>query len=515
MSTSNQPVSVVISTRKIDDEYLKHVEKMFSHPKTQILVYENDGVSSLTEIYNDGLKDSIYDIVVFMHDDLIIETKCIGEKIIKLFDKNPEFGIIGIAGTTDLVNGRWWEIKKSMVGEVYHENEGKRWLSKYSKESYSDKLKDVVCVDGLFFMVHKNRIKDTFDQDFKGFHFYEIPFCLSNYTKGVKIGVTTKFNIVHKSVGQTNEQWEENKKQFEEKFKDVLPIRLTNNKTFDEKLNYNKDKIGVGIVTYDAQHRIVQSAPTVPSWVKHFVIVNDGTPYDENLYPKNAHIIQHETNMSVGYAKNSAIQYLMDQGCEHIFIMEDDVLIKDENVFDQYIKTSVLTGIKHLNYALQGPANRKGAQGFNTLEERAKQDVNGDPNPRQVVTYPDGVEVALYPNSVGSFSYYNREVIEKIGLFDKVYKNAWEHVDHTLEAFKNGFTTPYWWFADINKSWDFIEDIENSIENSTIARSETWKQNYKRGVEHFTKKHKYAPTHIPDLEPTKVSQVLNTLYQFR
>ena len=40
-----------------------------------------------------------------------------------------------------------------------------------------------------------------------------------------------------KSIGQTNQQWEDNKIQFEEKFKDVLPIRMTNNKTFDEKLN--------------------------------------------------------------------------------------------------------------------------------------------------------------------------------------------------------------------------------------------------------------------------------------
>jgi len=515
MSKNNQPVSVVISTRKINDEYLKHVEKMFSHPKTQILIYENDGTSSLSEVYNDGLKDSTYDIVVFMHDDLIIETKCIGEKIQKIFDKNPEFGIVGIAGTTDLVSGRWWDIKKSMEGKVYHESEGKRWLSKYSEKSYSDELKEVVCIDGLFMMVHKQRIKNNFDEEFKGFHFYEIPFCVTNYVNGVKIGLTTKFDIVHKSIGQTNEQWEENKKQFEEKFKDVLPIRLTNNKTFAEKLNYDKDKIGLGIVTYNAQDRIVQSAPTVPSWIKHFVIVNDGTPYEEGSYPSNAHIIQHEVNKSVGQAKNSAIQYLMSQGCEHIFIMEDDILIKDENVFDQYIKTSVLTGIKHLNYALQGPANKKGSKGFENLEERAKLNNLTEPNPRQVVTYPDGIEVALYPNSVGSFSYYNREVIEKIGLFDPIYKNAWEHVDHTLEAYKNGFTTPYWWFADINKSWEFIADIENSIENSTIARSDTWKQNYKRGMDHFVKKHKFAPTQVPDMEPQKVSQVLNTLYQIR
>ncbi len=59
MSKNNQPISVVISTRVIDDNYLKHVEKMFSHPKTQILIYENDGVESLTQIYNAGLKDSI------------------------------------------------------------------------------------------------------------------------------------------------------------------------------------------------------------------------------------------------------------------------------------------------------------------------------------------------------------------------------------------------------------------------------------------------------------------------
>ena len=41
MSKINKPVSVVISTRVIDDEYVKHVEKMFSHPKTEILIYEN------------------------------------------------------------------------------------------------------------------------------------------------------------------------------------------------------------------------------------------------------------------------------------------------------------------------------------------------------------------------------------------------------------------------------------------------------------------------------------------
>ena len=84
------------------------------------------------------------------------------------------------------------------------------------------------------------------------------------------------------------------------------------------------------MVTYNAEHRIKQSAFTVPNWVKNFVIVNDGTPYSEDSYPKGAHIIQHETNKSVGAAKTTAIKYLLENtDCEHIFLMEDDIIIKD------------------------------------------------------------------------------------------------------------------------------------------------------------------------------------------
>jgi GT2 family glycosyltransferase len=508
-------VTVVISTRKKNPEFEKHVRKMFSHPKTEIIIIENDGQFSLPEVYNKGLEEAQNDIVVFMHDDVILQSTNMTPKIVKMFEKHKDYGIIGIAGTTDLVNGRWWEIRKSMYGKVGHTKDGKTWMSKYNNESFVEELKDVVCVDGLFFMVHKQRIKEKFDTDFKGFHFYDIPFCISNYKAGVKIGLTTKFDVVHKSIGETNEQWENNKAQFELKYKDVLPIKMTNNKSTGEKMSYTRDSIGVGMVTYNAPDRIKQSAWTVPSWVKHFVIVNDGTPYDPSVYPPHAHVIQHEKNQSVGVAKSTAMRYLLEDGCDHIFIMEDDILLQSEEVFDAYIKASLNTGIKHLNYALQGPANKKGAKGFENLTERANQDHLTEPNPRQIIKYPDDIEIALYPNCVGAFSYYEREALEKIGGFDVVYKNAWEHVDHTMEAFKKGFTTPYWWFADINNSWKYIKDIEGCIENSTIGHTPEWNENYKRGFLHFKKKYGFGPTEVPDHKPEDVSKFLNILLQNR
>ena len=226
MSKNNEVVSVVVSTRKIDSTYYDHIKRMFSHPNTEILMYENDGQMSLTQIYNKGLKESINDIVVFMHDDLILETSNMTPKIVKLFEKHPEYGIIGIAGTDKLISGMWWQNRENMFGVVGHIHEGKRHVNHYSKGVFNDVLKDVVIVDGLFFIVRKSLLKKEFNEQFEGFHFYDISFCVENQFEGVKIGLTTKFGVTHKSVGITNKQWEKNKLLFEAIFEKRLPLTI-------------------------------------------------------------------------------------------------------------------------------------------------------------------------------------------------------------------------------------------------------------------------------------------------
>ena len=220
-------ISIVISTRQYNEEYYKHIRKSFSHPKNQILIYENDNKYSLSEIYNKGLNDSENDIVVFIHDDLIFETTNITPKIIKLFQYNPRYGIIGLAGTTNLISGKWWEDRDSMIGQVKHQKDGKTWLNKYS-ETFGEFLKEVVLVDGLFIAVNKQVIKHKFDEDFKGFHFYDLGFCLPNYLNNVKIGVTTKIKVIHKSIGEVNKQWEKYKLLFEAKYEKNFPIKIYN-----------------------------------------------------------------------------------------------------------------------------------------------------------------------------------------------------------------------------------------------------------------------------------------------
>jgi hypothetical protein len=172
------------------------------------------------------LQNSTSNVVVFMHDDIIIETNNLTPKINKLFDTNPEYGIIGVAGTDNLTSGRWWDNRDNMFGVVGHEHEGKRHVNHYSKEQYVDRLKEVVIVDGLFMMVHKDRIKHNFNEEFRGFHFYDLPICVENHMDGIKIGLTTKIRLTHKSVGMTNKDWERNKLLFEALYEKKLPLTV-------------------------------------------------------------------------------------------------------------------------------------------------------------------------------------------------------------------------------------------------------------------------------------------------
>ena len=149
-----------------------------------------------------------------------------GSKILKHFKRNNHYGILGVAGSVSLPkSAKWWEDFSKMRGIVNHEHEGKKWESKYSP-SLGNQIDDVVLGDGLFIGLNKNNIKNNFNSDVKGFHFYDVDFSFRNYIEGVNIGVIYDVRITHKSIGQTNDQWEKNRELFAENNKNSLPIKI-------------------------------------------------------------------------------------------------------------------------------------------------------------------------------------------------------------------------------------------------------------------------------------------------
>jgi len=222
-------ITIGFSTRNINQDFVNMLSKTSGVSKPEVIPIENNGQYSLTEVYNKILKQSTNDIVVLCHDDIYFDSKNWGQKIFNHFKRNKDYGIIGVAGATFLPKtAKWWGDMSKMRGIVNHEHDGKKWESKYSK-NLEDKVKNVIIVDGLFLCVHKKRIQTNFNESVIGFHFYDVNFCFENFIKGVKIGVIFDVRITHKSIGMTNEKWEENRLLFSKKFSDYLPKKITKN----------------------------------------------------------------------------------------------------------------------------------------------------------------------------------------------------------------------------------------------------------------------------------------------
>jgi glycosyltransferase involved in cell wall biosynthesis len=226
-------ITIGFSTRKIDNSFVELLKKSCGVSNPQIIPIENEGKYSLPEAYNMILEQATNDIVVLCHDDIYFDSKNWGSKILKHFKRSPEYGILGLAGSTQLPeSAKWWEDFSKMKGIVNHEHEGKKWESKYSA-SLGNQIEDVVLVDGLFIVLNKKNIKQTFNEEIKGFHFYDVDFSFRNFIEDVKIGVMYDVRVTHKSIGQTNDQWEQNRIKFAEKHKDNLPVKIKRNLTLE------------------------------------------------------------------------------------------------------------------------------------------------------------------------------------------------------------------------------------------------------------------------------------------
>ena len=217
-------ITIGYSTRENNEKYVDYLKKTCGIKNVEVIQKVNNGEKSLSQVYNEIIDESTNDIIIFCHDDLEFDTSNWGKRIIKHFVKS-DFGILGVAGTTEIPkSGMWWEDKRKMIGIVNHKHEGKKWESKYSK-SWGDDISESCIVDGLFIAIDKTKIKERFDESVEGFHFYDVYFSVKNFLGGVKIGVIFNVRLTHLSIGQTNESWEEKRQIFSTEYEDKLPLK--------------------------------------------------------------------------------------------------------------------------------------------------------------------------------------------------------------------------------------------------------------------------------------------------
>lgn len=271
-------------------------------------------------------------------------------------------------------------------------------------------------------------------------------------------------------------------------------------------------KIGVGIITCNRPEYLLNLLKTIPiDRISHLVVVNDGDEKNKHDLRYPGVWVQNEKNLGVGKSKNKAMKHLYDKGCDYIFIIEDDMLIKDENVFYRYIEAYSQTGIHHFNYGPGSPFNRKQKIQFD-LHNRHLLDQKSPVNPKLIVEYPNNVKIALYEHTVAMFSFFTRTVLERVGYIDEQFYNAWEHVDHTYRIALAGYHPPFWWFADIADSEKYLEEAPGAIDNSSIAnKTEQWQKNVCGGRELYKTKHGHYPNEPKSYNLNQVIDILKKI----
>lgn len=234
-------------------------------------------------------------------------------------------------------------------------------------------------------------------------------------------------------------------------------------------------KIGLGVVTYSRPDYLKQCIDSLVAndfggadTVVFGIDFKDKDTQNELIDMTNAYgQIIFDKNVGVGPNKNALLERLMRDGCDHIFLMEDDITMLRPDTCEWYIQCAKDYGIEHLNFAHHGPANLG----------------------HKKIYWHNDKPVMVHPNCVGAFSYYTRNCIEKVGYIDESFKNVWEHVEHTYRIIQAGLHTPFWYFADAINSEQFLKEIPGSIENSTIRPNPDWQKNVEEGRDYWVVKH--------------------------
>jgi glycosyltransferase involved in cell wall biosynthesis len=334
-------ITIGFSTKSTKPKFIDHIKETCGINDVQIIEKINNGEKSLSVVYNEILSESLNDIVVLCHDDIIFEKNYWGKRVIDHFIKKPEFGILGVAGTRFYPSsGMWWEINSEMIGQVYHQHNGKKWLSSYN-EPFGNKIIDTVIIDGVFMMINKKQLFTTFNEEVEGFHFYDTTFSFENHINGVKVGVISNIPITHLSIGATNDQWEKNREKFIKKYEKHLPNILENNFPI---ITPNKQLPLVSVVmpvyNYGKMfHKSIESVFNSTYKNIELIIVNDGST-DEYVLKKLNSISNHP-NIKIIHQENGGPSNARNNGIKNsngVYILPLD---SDDMISPEYIQTCV------------------------------------------------------------------------------------------------------------------------------------------------------------------------------
>jgi len=204
-------ISVIISTYRT--HYLNNLKKNIQETigvPYEIIAIENPNNLSLAICYNQGAEKAKYQILCFLHEDIIIKTNNWGIVLYDLFHNDPLIGLVGVAGVkykTQSPSPLWNLDKSSQVINIIHTTNSSQPEPFFHGWDNTDAgYQDVIMVDGVILALRKETgLK--FNTKIPGFHCYDMSISMECTKYGYKVVVTREILIEHFSMGNVDKSW--------------------------------------------------------------------------------------------------------------------------------------------------------------------------------------------------------------------------------------------------------------------------------------------------------------------
>lgn len=236
-------ISIIICSRNktLLNTVSESVKNTIGVPYEIIAIDNSDGKYGICKAYNIGAAKAQYDIFCFMHEDITFETQNWGKNVVNHL-KDEKVGLIGVAGFDPkgimpcLLDKSIANIEMNIIQFGYKNNQSIHFCRTVSPENITT-IKQSLIMDGVWMCTtRRNYLEFQFDEvTFKGFHGYDVDFCLQVNTK-FKVCVVFDILLVHLSLGTVDKTYYEQHFKLYHKWKTILPlsIRRLSKKEFTE-----------------------------------------------------------------------------------------------------------------------------------------------------------------------------------------------------------------------------------------------------------------------------------------
>lgn len=217
--TPRQEVSIIICS--IDDRRFENVaesyrQRMGDWPHELIRI---KNAPSLAHGYNQGIERSTGEFLIFSHDDIEILTP---DFCARLLAHLESFDLVGVAGTSRLLDGRWISAGQPWIhGQVMERSPTDDGLVLTLFGPPEQRARgNIQALDGVFLAARRRAAESLrFDEEmFDGFHLYDIDFSYRTHLAELRVGVCNDILIYHDSLGRATGPWPHYQKLFEKKF---------------------------------------------------------------------------------------------------------------------------------------------------------------------------------------------------------------------------------------------------------------------------------------------------------